>query len=179
VTSHDPARHRAAFLALADATYRRHGVAPRFAPEFYDALAALSLRDLRVLWRCCEHRGKLVASHVYLREHDVLHAWQSCFDRRAPWLRAGMFLRDAVAREAVRCGAEWLELGATPTGASGLAAYKRRWGGHAAEHVTRVRMTALGALAERFRRLRDPAPAPLREPAGVPPAPVPAAGAVR
>lgn len=179
VTSYDPARHRDAFLALADATYRRHGVTPRFAPEFYDALAALSRRDPRVLWRCCEHRGTLVASHVYLRERDVLHAWQSCFDRRSPWLRAGMFLRDAVAREAARGGIEWLELGATPVGATGLAAYKRRWGGHAMEHVTRVRLTALGTLAERFRGWRDAAPPAIDVPVAAPAAPAPAAGAVR
>lgn len=147
-------RHAGAFLALVRRAAAQQGRRPRHAPAFYRALAALAERDDRVVWRWCEHGGRAVASHVYFVECGVLQAWQSHHDRAFAALHPNPFIRLALCREQAARGVGRLNLGATPAGADGLAAYKARWGGERAGYPTYVRIGPLGRLAETIARGR-------------------------
>jgi hypothetical protein len=140
-------RHAGGFLALAHDTAARQGHRLRHAQGFYRALAALAERDDRVVWRWCEHRGHPVASHIYFVESGMLQAWQSHHDRRFAALRPNPYVRFQLCREYARRGVGWLNVGSTPTGAAGLAAYKARWGGELVRYPAYVRIGPLGRLA--------------------------------
>jgi hypothetical protein len=141
-------RHAGDFLALMRRSAALQGRRPRHAPAFYRALAALAERDDRVVWRWCEHRGRPVASHIYFVECGVLQAWQSHHDRRHASLRPNPYIRFTLCRELARRGVERLNIGATPTGADGLASYKARWGGTLVRYPSYVRIGPLGRLAD-------------------------------
>ena len=146
-------RHAGAFLALVRHTAAFQGRRPRHAQAFYRALAGLAERDDRVVWRWCEHRGLPVASHIYFVECGMLQAWQSHHDRRHASLRANPYIRFTLCREMARRGVGRLNLGATPAGAGGLAAYKARWGGAPVRYPGYVRIGPLGRLADALRAL--------------------------
>lgn len=174
-------RHAAAFLALSAAAARRHGLAPRYPPAFYRALAGLARRDARVMWAWCAHGGRPACSHIYFLEGATLQAWQTCFDRTFSFLKPNQYIRFALAREAERRGAVWLNLGATPEEAPGLAYYKARWGGRRVSYASYVRKQGLGLVADAAlaRRARAMAPGAARpwapEPVTTEPVPGPVA----
>jgi CelD/BcsL family acetyltransferase involved in cellulose biosynthesis len=141
-------RHAGAFLALVRRTAALHGRRPRHAQAFYRALAALAGRDQRVVWRWCEHGGRPVASHIYFVECGTLQAWQSHHDRRFAALRPNPYIRFTLCRELARRGVGRLNIGATPAGADGLAAYKARWGGSLVRYPAYIRIGPLGRLAD-------------------------------
>jgi hypothetical protein len=147
-------RHAGGFFELVRRTAAQHGRRPRHAQAFYRALAGLAERDDRVVWRWCEHRGHPVASHIYFVECGTLQAWQSHHDRRFAALRANPYIRFTLCRELARRGVGRLNLGATPAGAEGLAAYKARWGGALVRYPTYVRVGPLGCLADLLARGR-------------------------
>lgn len=147
-------RHAGRFLALVRRAAAQQGRRPRHAPAFYRALAALAARDDRVLWRWCEHRGRAVASHIYFVECGVLQAWQSHHDRAFAALHPNPYIRLALCRELAARGIARLNVGATPAGADGLAAYKARWGGALVRYPTYVRVGPLGRLADAVARGR-------------------------
>ena len=142
-------RHHEGFLDLAARTYAHHGLAPRYPAGFYRALAALARRDARVQWLWCEREGRPACSHIYFVERAVLQAWQSYFDRAFSYLKPNAYIRFTLCRELSERGVEWLNLGATPTGAAGLAYYKRRWGGRRVSFDRYRRTEGLGRLADR------------------------------
>ena len=144
-------RHHAGFLALVRGTARHHGVRPRYAAAFYHALAALAARDPRVLWLHAELGGRPVASHLYFLDGESLQAWQSHFDRSFAFLHPNAFLRLGACRAAARDGARWLNLGATPAGAAGVAAYKARWGGQRVRFPVWTSTGTPGLLADALR----------------------------
>ena len=146
-------RHAGGFLALVRRTAAQQGRRPRHAQAFYRALAALAGRDDRVWWRWCEHDGRPVASHIYFIECGVLQAWQSHHDRAFAALHPNPYIRLALCRELAARGVGRLNIGATPAGADGLAAYKARWGGSLVRYPAYVRVGPLGRLADTLRSL--------------------------
>ncbi len=140
-------RHAGGFLALARGTAAWQGHRLRHAQGFYRALAALAERDDRVVWCWCEHHGRPVASHIYFVESGMLQAWQSHHDRRFAALHANPYIRFQLCREYARRGVGRLNVGSTPTGAVGLAAYKARWGGDLVRYPAYVRIGPLGRVA--------------------------------
>lgn len=141
-------RHAGGFLALVRRTAAQQGRRPRHAQAFYRALAELAERDERVVWRWCERDGRPVASHIYFIECGTLQAWQSHHDRRFATLRPNPYIRFTLCRELARRGVGRLNIGATPAGAGGLAAYKARWGGTLVRYPSYVRIGPLGRLAD-------------------------------
>ena len=154
VVPYDPARHRAGLLALVARTFRHHGLRPRYPASFYDALAALAARDPRVIWRWCERDGEPASSHIYFVEGDMLLAWQSYFDRRFSFLKPNVHIRHGAAREAAARGVRWLNLGATPETATGLAYFKARWGGRRVSFASLAQLTGPAAAFEGWRARR-------------------------
>lgn len=148
VEAFDWARHHRRFLGLAECTYQRHGVSPRYPAGLYRRMAALATRDPRIRWLWCEREGTAVSSHIYFVDHDVVHAWQSYFDKRFSCLKSNPYIRYAVCRDVAREGVAWLSLGATPAGARGLAYYKARWGGTGVRFATYVRREPVGRLSD-------------------------------
>ena len=142
-------RHHRGFLALAARSYARHGLAPRYPARFYRALAALAARDPRVQWRWCERDGRPASSHIYFVERGALQAWQSYFDRAFSYLKPNVYIRFTLCRELAGRGVAWLNLGATPAGAAGLAYYKGRWGGQRVGFDRYRRVAGLGWLVDR------------------------------
>ncbi len=151
-------RHAGGFLALARLTAAQQARRLRHAQAFYRALAALAERDDRVVWRWCEHGGRPVASHIYFVERGVLQAWQSHHDRRFAALHPNPYIRFALCRELAGRGIGRLNIGATPAGAAGLAAYKARWGGTLVRYPSYVRLGPLGRLADALAAARRRAP---------------------
>ena len=133
-------RHGEGFLKLVKITAVRHRTEPRYPPAFFQALAALAARDPRVVWRWCEHEGAPAASHIYVRERGMMLAWHTYFDRRFSFLKPNPYIRLTLGRTLAPAR---MNLGSTPAGAAGLAAYKRRWGG---TQVTYPRYERLGGI---------------------------------
>jgi len=140
-------RHAAGFMALVTANARRRGQRPRHPAAFYRALAHLAAGDRRIRWYHCERDGRPVASHIYFATDNTLQAWQSYFDRAFSFLKPNPYIREAACREAVRAGVRWLNLGATPVGATGLAYYKSRWGGSELRYSSWYRWHGFGSVA--------------------------------
>lgn len=123
------ARHGERFLGLARATAARHATTPRYPEDFYRRLAALAVRDPRVVWRWCERDGRPACAHIYFVERGALQAWQTYFDKAFSFLKPNPFIRVDTCRRMAASGVRTLNLGSTPAHAGGLAYYKRRWGG--------------------------------------------------
>jgi hypothetical protein len=147
----DWARHRRSFLQLVETAARHHGQRPRYPQAFYRSLAELSERDSRVRWLHCERDGRAAASHIYFVERDTLQAWQSYFDRRFSFLKPNQYIRFWLTRGMARRGIHWLNLGATPAGATGLAYYKARWGGRRITFSSYTRWDGLGSVIHGLR----------------------------
>ncbi len=167
----DHRRHLDGFLALARSTYRRHGLPLRYEPAFYDALARLAESDPRVVWRWCERDGHPASSHIYFVERGVLQAWHSCFDKAYSFLKPNVYIRHSLCRELSAVGFAWLNLGATPAAATGLAYFKARWGGRRVDFLHHARVHGAAVPIEAWRTRRSD---PEVETAPVPGRPVPA-----
>ena len=163
VVRFDWERHHAGLLELVALTARHRGLKPRYPPDFLRDLARLAQRDERVRWTWCEHGGRPVCSHIYFEQGGVVQAWQSFFDRAFSHLKANPLVRLTACREAAGRGIRWLNLGATPEGAVGLAYFKSRWGGRRVRYSSYVRREGLGLFvgagrppAQRSPRSRRP-----------------------
>jgi hypothetical protein len=78
----------------------------------------------------------------------MLQAWQTCMDRRWSTLHPHAFMRVHACGAARALGIHTLNLGATPHGADGLAAYKARWGGTPVSYPAWLRFNPVGRLAD-------------------------------
>ena len=139
-------RHLGTFLDLMQRTEQRHDRRPRYPEPFFRALADLAQRDRRVRWLWCEHEGRPAASHLLLAESDQLLSWQTYFDKALSFLKPNQYILFTAARAAAAEGMRYLNLGASPEGAEGLTAYKRRWGGQTHRYRVLVRTSWLGRL---------------------------------
>lgn len=148
--------HADGLAQLLRCTARVHGARARYPLAFYRGLAGLAARDPRVLWLWCERDGRPVSSHIYFVERGMLQAWQTCMDRRWSTLKPHPSMRLHACRLAAARGIHTLNLGATPAGALGLAAYKARWGGTPVTYPAWTHAGAVGRLADAVRgRERD------------------------
>jgi CelD/BcsL family acetyltransferase involved in cellulose biosynthesis len=123
-------------MALMEKTEQRHGRRPKYTPAFFESLAGLAVTDERIVWRYVEHDGRAAASHIFLRDGNMLLSWQIYFDKTFSFLKPNQYLLHDTATRLAAKGVTTLNLGASPEGAAGLATYKKKWGGE----VYRYRM---------------------------------------
>lgn len=147
VVSFDRRHHLDSFLEVLSLTEQRHGREPRYPPAFYEALADRAAEDSRVVWLVVLHEDRVAASHINFLLPDMLLNWQICFDKRHAALKANQLLLYTAAEQARHHGARYLNLGATPPEASGVAAFKRKWGGEPYQYATLTARSMLGRLA--------------------------------
>ena len=134
------------FLALAVAVDVRIGRRPKYSPPFFKALARLALEDKRARWNVAQIGGRLVASHIYFIDGNMSLVWQTYFDKSVPQLKPNPFLLLKSIEQLVSEGVKFLNLGATPDRASGVAAFKEKWGGVTYEYPWYRHHTLLGRL---------------------------------
>jgi hypothetical protein len=146
VVPFDPDCHMAGFLSLMTATEKRHRRSPKYPPSFYTALAELTAHDERLRWSWCERDGQSVASHIYVREGDMLLYWQGYFDPVFSSLRPNQYMMFLQARECARLGVRYLNLGASPPDADSLQEYKERWGGEPRHYKCYTHQSPLGKI---------------------------------
>lgn len=142
----DRRRHMRAFLSLVDATEARHGRSRKYPDAFYVRLAELAERDDRVQWMVVEQGDRLAASHTYLVDREMALYWLPYFDPAFSSLKPNVFLIVDTVRRLWSRGVRVLNLGATPTGATGLREFKGRWGGRARTCRNYHRRSWLGRL---------------------------------
>ncbi len=146
-------RHKKDFLTLVRITETRHGGRPLYNASFFEALAGLAGDDDRIRWVWCEYQGLPVCSHIYFIENGVLQGWQKYLDKSFSFLKADQYVRLTMCQEMARQGIGFLNLGATPRGAIGLAHYKKRWGGEPAYYNCYVLKRGLGRFVPERRPL--------------------------
>jgi hypothetical protein len=139
-------KHFSKFLALMEATERRHGRRPKYPPAFFKKLARLARDDCGVLWIWCEHEGQAAASHIYFVENDMVLYWQPYFDKAFSFLKPNQYMLFSTAQRLVLKGVKYLNLGASPHDASGLIRYKKKWGGKPYRYNCYLHQTFLGRL---------------------------------
>jgi hypothetical protein len=146
-------RHRNDFMALVRITETRHGGKPLYNASFFEALAGLAEDDGRIRWLWCEYDGRPVCSHIYFIENGVLQGWQKYLDKSFSFLKADQYVRLTMCQQIAQEGVGFLNLGATPRGAIGLAHYKKRWGGEPAYYNCYVLKRGLGRFVSERRPL--------------------------
>ena len=129
IRKYDDSIDRDAFHKLREATEARHGGKGRYPIEFYDALARLTREDDRVWWYVVEADRELAASHVYLRDGNMLLNWMVHFDKKFSYLKPNQLMTFTLAERGIENGVTRLNLGSTPIEVPTLAAYKEKWGG--------------------------------------------------
>jgi hypothetical protein len=146
IETFDPERHFDAFIDSMRRTEQRHGRRQKYPPSFYESLARLAKSEPRICWRVCAQGGKLAASHIYLREGEMLLNWQVFFDKAFSPLKPNQLITFTTAREMVSQGVTRLNLGASPDGAESLSHYKDKWGGEGFRYTCWTRRSWLGRL---------------------------------
>ena len=136
--------HMKGFMHLMEETERRHGRKPKYSAQFYNALALLQSHDDRIIWLWCEHDGRPVVSHIRLIEGETALCWQVGSDKSLSYLKANQYMLWYLVGELKRRGVRRLNLGASPPGASGLVAYKSKWGGERYDYNCYVYKSWLG-----------------------------------
>ncbi len=129
IIPYDKEKYADQFYSLVESTAHRHGKKAWYCLEFYDSLADLACTDKRIDWTIVTHDSKLAASHINFRINDTLINWQVHFDKKYSFLKPNQYLLYRAAIKAAQAGAKFLNLGATPSDAESLEAYKRKWGG--------------------------------------------------
>ncbi len=117
------------FLSLVKKTEKRIGVKPKYASEFFKALAELAENDNRIWWFWCEYEGHPVASNIFFLEQDNILHWQSYIDEEYSFLQPNKYMPYYAAQKASAWGIKYLNLGASPDKAEGVEFYKSKWGG--------------------------------------------------
>ncbi len=147
VVPFDWEKHHERFLQLMTHTEHRHGRQSKYSPDFFHTLANLAQQDTRVQWTWCEHNGKPASSHIYFIEGGMLLEWQIYYDKAFSFLKPNQYTTFVICRQLARQGmVNTLNLGASPPDASGLAFYKRQWGGKTVNYFCYVLKNMLGKL---------------------------------
>jgi hypothetical protein len=146
VQAFDPARHMDGFMTLVSTTARRNRTTPRYPRRFFEALAALSQQDNRILWRWCEHDTTPIASHIYLIEPPMALAWQIFFDKQFAPLKANQFILHRTALMLFERDITVLNLGGSPANVQSVAGFKQKWGAEPYRYPMYSRRTGLGRL---------------------------------
>lgn len=134
VEKFDNAKHIDGFLNLVKLHEKRRLTKSRYTPEFFEALAELSLVDTRIKWIWCESDHEPVSSHIFFREGDSLLHWQMYYDESKSHLQATKLIPYRAAKEATNEGIKHLNLGASPPHAEGAEFYKSKWGGEVVQY---------------------------------------------
>ncbi len=146
VSSLVPGRHLDRFLVLMRETEARHNRDQKYSDDFFRGLAELSKKDDRVVWLWCEHEGEGAASHIFLIEGNMALHWQVYFDKRFSFLKPNQYILFTQAKKLHARGVTRLNLGASLPEASGLKAYKEKWGGETVSYLSLVRRSGIGKL---------------------------------
>lgn len=144
IQSFNRERHLERFMALMQGTEKRHGRAPKYPESFYARLAELAETDERVEWVWCEHESRPVASHIFLIESDMALHWQVFFDKLFSFLKPNQYILFNTAKKLAGRGVRYLNLGASPECASGLVAYKEKWGAKVVSYPMHCHRSLLG-----------------------------------
>ncbi len=136
VTALDRQSQMPSFLALVNSTEARHGRTQRYSERFWNKFAELCEHDPRFSILCVSSDSHLAAAHVYVSDRDTVHNWQIYFDKSFSSLKPNQAITaHAVAMFRAK-GIKSLNLGTTPPEATGVADYKRKWGGR--EYAYRI-----------------------------------------
>ena len=136
--------HLSSFLSLMRRTESRHGRRPKYPESFWRALAELSGCDPRIMWLCVESEGRMAASQIYFIDRETGLNWQIYFDKSLSRLKANQAIMGVAANRLRQAGIGYLNLGVTPPGASGVEAYKGKWGGRSYRYRIWKRSSFLG-----------------------------------
>ena len=146
VDAFDFEKHFEQFLRLMRQTEQRHGRRPKYPPRFFEALARLAREDKRIRWVLVERDNEIAASHIYFIDRDMALNWQIYFNKKFSSLKPNQYILYTTARRLATEGVKYLNLGATPTDASGLETYKNKWGGETYRYPCYWTKSFLGRL---------------------------------
>ena len=142
----DADKHWVGFHRLVKLSEERLGGSPKYSPEFFQALADLSVNDDRVRWVWCEHDGEPVASSIFLVEGEHLLSWQVYYDRLHSRFQATKLIRFQIARQMAGRGVKYLNFGVSHEGALSTEEFKARWGGDEFAYTAYEKKSFLGRL---------------------------------
>ena len=117
------------FLRLMKSTEERHGRTPRYSGEFWHCFAYLSERDPRFQILCVYAESELAAAHVFIVDRNTALNWQIYFDKKYSSLKPNQAITAHAIKKFTAAGVRFLNLGVTPPDATGVEAYKSKWGG--------------------------------------------------
>ncbi len=124
------------FLDLVNSTEARHGRTPKYSDRFWSRFAEQCEKDSRFSIMCVHADNQLAAAHVYFCDRETAHNWQIYFDKSFSPLKPNQAITaHAIAMFRAK-GIKSLNLGATPPEATGVADYKKKWGGR--EYAYRI-----------------------------------------
>ena len=121
------------FLTLVNSTEMRHGRKSKYSDRFWNEFAELCEQDSRFSIMCVNADNHLAAAHVYICDRESAHNWQIYFDKSFSSLKPNQAITAQAIAKFQAKGIKSLNLGATPPEATGVADYKKKWGGH--EHT--------------------------------------------
>lgn len=139
-------RHQSHFIDLMIHTESRHGRTPKYSGRFWSEFAELCERDSRFAIWCVEVHDGLASAHVFIVDRDVALNWQIYFDKKFSLLKPNQAITAFAIGRFRNAGVKFLNLGATPTDAAGVTAYKEKWGGSEYRYRTFEFRSWLGRL---------------------------------
>ncbi len=122
---------------LAKQTHARYGRTRTYPLEIYERLLKMSQSDERIIWYLCESQGSIIGAHIALHDNDnndndnkndTIISWAPYMDRSAKELKPAYVLLDKIISISCERGASFVNLGATPAGATGVERFKSRFG---------------------------------------------------
>ncbi|HVP06348.1 MAG TPA: GNAT family N-acetyltransferase [Candidatus Acidoferrum sp.] len=146
VEDFDVTCHLPRFMELVNISRRQRGRTVRYSEDFYRALGELAQSDQRVRWVCAVRDGIIAASHIILVEGHSALWWQLHFDKAYSYAKPNPFLLYTVAQELAFEGVTRINLGMSPEHATGIIAYKEKWGGADYTYPMYVYRSLLGRM---------------------------------
>jgi len=144
IERYDSRKHSAEFYSLVIKTEKRHGRKAKYSAEFFNALAELAESDERVVWLVAMHDNTMSASHIYFVERNTGLYWQAYSDNKLSHLKSNQHLLSVAVGIMQEKGAKFLNMGATPDGASSLEKFKDKWGGIKYEYQVLIHKNLIG-----------------------------------
>ena len=141
--SQDPQDFRI-WSEMSKSTYQAHGRRP-YPPAFFAMVEAMVRRgDFATLRVARRPDGKLAGGIITLHDRDAAHYWQSAVDKGNKGVIDSLLA--SAMKDSIERGAKTFDFGASPPDASGLAAFKAKWGGQPREVAVYLRQNSLGAV---------------------------------